>query len=257
MSDAVKEKIREKAKNLGADLVGFANIRDYHSPRSPDPRSILPGVKSIIVLGFRDCDGAIESGNAVIITEGKIEVMRAASHVNYFLGRYIEAELGAKAVTIGADVFPTKMSLDTMGAVQEVSLRHAALAAGMGSLGKHNMLVCKEFGSRVMLSAILTELELESDPGPEEDICIDCNLCAEACPAGALAKEGVTDLNKCFRQSQPYSLGGAMRYFGDMVNKTPDEQKQMIRDVHFWDLYQASMLGFLYQCAECVRVCPL
>jgi epoxyqueuosine reductase QueG len=257
LSNATKEKIREKAKSLGADLVGFANIKDYNSPRSPDPKSILPGVKSIVVLGFRDCGGAIESGNSVIITEGKIEVMRVASHVNYFLSRYIESGLGAKAVPVGADAFPIRMSVDTMGAVQEVSLRHAALAAGMGSLGKHNMLVCKEFGSRVMLSALLTELELESDPPLENEICTDCNLCVEACPAGALGKEGLTDITKCFRHSQPYSLGGAMHYFTDMVKKTPEEQKQMLRDVHFWNLYQASMLGFYYQCAECVRVCPL
>lgn len=257
LKDALKQKIREKAKSLGADLVGFASIEDYQSPRTPDPKSLLPGVRSIVVLGYKDSSGAIESGNPVIMTGAKKDVMRVASHVNYFLGRYIEAELGAKVVGMNADAFPIMMSRETMGSVQEISLRHAGVAAGLGVFGKHNMVVTKEFGSRLMLSGMLTELELESDPKIEENLCLDCNLCVEACPVRALDKEGITDITKCIGHSQTYGLGGALRYFAEMVGKPADEQKKMLRDVYFWNLYQASLLGFFYHCEECVRVCPL
>ena len=37
----MKEMIKNKAKELGADLVSFLNLRDYKSPRSPNPLRYL------------------------------------------------------------------------------------------------------------------------------------------------------------------------------------------------------------------------
>ena len=56
-----KDKVRQFALGLGVDVVGFAAIDDYQSPRSPDPRKILPGVRSIVVTGFKELRGALES----------------------------------------------------------------------------------------------------------------------------------------------------------------------------------------------------
>ncbi len=55
-----KEQIRQFGYELGADAVGFAAIEDYQSKKSPDPKTILPNVKSIIVLGYRELNGAVE-----------------------------------------------------------------------------------------------------------------------------------------------------------------------------------------------------
>jgi hypothetical protein len=54
----MKERIREKGKDLGADLVGFLNLKDYNSPRSPDPYRYLSTAKSIVVLAFKPLAGA-------------------------------------------------------------------------------------------------------------------------------------------------------------------------------------------------------
>jgi len=50
---ATKGRIRGKDKELGADLVGILNLKDYDSPRSPDPHRYLATAKSIIVLAFK------------------------------------------------------------------------------------------------------------------------------------------------------------------------------------------------------------
>ena len=51
-----KEQIRQYGLELGADVVGFAAIEDYQSKQSPDPKAILPGVKSIVVMGYRELE---------------------------------------------------------------------------------------------------------------------------------------------------------------------------------------------------------
>lgn len=38
----MKQAIRRKAVESGVDLVGFLNLKDYKSPRSPDPHRYLP-----------------------------------------------------------------------------------------------------------------------------------------------------------------------------------------------------------------------
>ena len=84
---------------------------------------------------------------------------------------------------------------------------------GMGGVfGRHNLVINPRFGTRIIFTAILTELPLSSDPPVEEELCDQCGICVEACPAGALDVEGQTDQLKCLKSSQPYGIGGLIRY---------------------------------------------
>ena len=49
-----KEKIRQYAKQCGADLCGFASMDRFEgAPKQMDPRYIFPDAKTCIVLAFR------------------------------------------------------------------------------------------------------------------------------------------------------------------------------------------------------------
>ena len=77
-----------------------------------------------------------------------------------------------------------------------ISQKHAAKAAGLGTIGRHSLLITPEFGSMVWLGAVLTELELEPDC-VQENICNHCNLCVEVCPVNAL-QESHLQQQKCW-----------------------------------------------------------
>nr|WP_308627096.1 hypothetical protein [uncultured Eisenbergiella sp.] len=66
-----------------------------------------------------------------------------------------------------------------------VSVKHAAQAAGLGTIGRNTLLLTPEYGSMVWLSLILTELVLEADER-KADICNCCGRCVEICPVNAL-----------------------------------------------------------------------
>ena len=251
-----KDKVREFGLGLGADVVGFASIDDYQSPRSPDPRKILSGVRSLVVMGFREIQGAVESDFprvGMVCRLGSIEVALSAS---FRLARFLEKETKTKTVPI-APSYPMEMSRETMGTVGDVSLRHAAVAAGLGVFGRHNLVINPELGTQVLYSAVLSELPFESDSPVEEALCDDCGLCVEACPARALDEEGKTDVMKCLRVSQPLGINAVIRYFSEMLQKPKEEQIKMLKDPFFWDLYQASFIGFTYACFKCSAVCPI
>jgi epoxyqueuosine reductase QueG len=67
-----------------------------------------------------------------------------------------------------------------------ISMKHAAVLAGLGTLGKSTLLLNDKYGNLLTLGAVLTELDLASDP-LVENICIKtCNICIRDCPPQAL-----------------------------------------------------------------------
>lgn len=251
----MKERIKEFALNLGVDDVGFASAADYHSPRSPKLDSIFPLVKSIVVIAYKE-PSSCESPNMQIAMSGRMDVMAFMRSCNYRMVRFLEKEYRAKAMAAPAS-YPLEMSLETLGTIGDVSLRHAAIAAGLGVFGRHNLVIHPKLGTRVVFAAILTDLTMPSDARYEEELCTHCDICVEQCPAGALNEKDKTDMMKCLRNSQPYGIGNNIRFWSKFTDASPAEKKKMVKDVEFWRMYQAGFIGFQYFCWNCMKSCPV
>jgi len=62
--------------------------------------------------------------------------------------------------------------------------------AGLGCIGKNNMLVTPEYGPRVRLRAALLDIELPATGPADFDPCPDCDMpCRKACPQKAFQKK--------------------------------------------------------------------
>ncbi|WP_366922522.1 hypothetical protein MFMK1_002984 [Metallumcola ferriviriculae] len=251
----MREKIKKYAVELGVEDVGIAAVEDYQSPQSPALESIYPGAKSMVVLAYRELS-TCESPNPQIAMNGRLDVMEFSRSCNYKVAQFLERECGAKAMTVPAS-WPMDINNKTKGVIGEVSLRHAAIAAGLGAFGRHNLVVHPQLGSRMIFTAILSDLEITSDAPPKENPCDQCNQCVEACPAQALNEEGKTDFFKCLKNSQPYGLGGNIRFWSKFADASPEDRKEMLRDDYFWRLYQAGFIGFQYFCFKCLAACPV
>lgn len=66
----------------------------------------------------------------------------------------------------------------------------AAYYAGVGTIGDCHNLITREFGPRVRLVSILTDAPVEEDRKMEEELCIHCQKCLNACPANCFAEGG-------------------------------------------------------------------
>lgn len=254
-TEEIKKKIREFVLGLGVDEVGFANVADYNSPQSPAIASIFPTAKSMVVMAFQEPSNCESPSSAVAMT-GRLDLMEFSRSCNYKLCRLLAKEYNVRAMAVPVS-YPVDMSAKTNGLIGEVSLRHAALAAGLGNFGRHNLIIHPRMGTRVIFTAVLSELDLPSDPRITEDLCIDCDICVESCPAGALNEAGKTQVMKCLRVSQPYGIGGAMNFWRKFTDSPIDVQKQMLVSEEFMRIYQAQMIGFQYFCFQCYTSCPI
>jgi epoxyqueuosine reductase QueG len=251
----MKKRIKEFALSMGVDDMGVAAVPDYKSPRSPDLQTILPGAKSLIVLAYKSLSN-LESENMQIAMGGRLDELEFTRSCNYRMARFLDREFKAKAMTVPPS-YPLYMSYETKGTLGDISLRHAAVAAGLGNFGRHNLVIHPKMGTRVLFTALITNLDLPSDAPVSERLCTDCNACVENCPAGALNEEGKTDDMKCLKNSQPYGIGSAIRFWAKFAESPTEEQKKMVKDVSFWRLYQAGFIGFQYFCFNCIKSCPV
>ncbi|NPV93023.1 MAG: epoxyqueuosine reductase [Firmicutes bacterium] len=251
----MKERIREYVLGMGVDGVGFASADDYQSPRSPRIETIFPEVKSIVVMAYKELSSC-NSDNMQIAMNGRLDLMEFSRSCNYRLARFLEKEFNAMAMTVPIS-YPLDMSQKTMGSVGDVSLRHAAVAAGLGVLGRHNLVIHPQFGTRVLFSAVLSDQSLSSDPLVMNELCIQCNICVDSCPVGALDEEGKTDILKCIRKTQPYGIGSHIQFWNRFVDLSPEEKKKLFKDDHYWRLYQSAFIGLQYFCFNCEKTCPV
>jgi reductive dehalogenase len=94
----------------------------------------------------------------------------------------------------------------------QIIIPPVAIDAGIGELGRHGVIISKEFGSAMKMSAVTTDLPLLHDNKTGlgvDDFCRYCKICAEACPSGAIShgnKQIVRGVNRyplkaeaCFR----------------------------------------------------------
>lgn len=74
----------------------------------------------------------------------------------------------------------------------DVILPPLAVAAGLGELGRNNILIADRFGSRVRIGAVTTDLTLDQDQPRSLGVrafCDVCKKCSENCPTGSLSSE--------------------------------------------------------------------
>lgn len=183
----MKNQLKEFVLNLGADVCGVANIdRFAETPAGFHPADLFPGCKAVIMFGIALPKGLTMVEPRLIYGHFNHSTYPTVDWIAFKTAKEIEARCGGYAVPLPSDgpyEYWDAAKLEGRGLL---SMKHAAVLAGLGTLGKSTLLLNETYGNLLALGAVLTELDLASDP-LAESICIaGCNLCIENCPSQAL-----------------------------------------------------------------------
>ena len=175
--------VKKLLYSLGADLCGIASPDRFGSaPNGYQPTDVFPCCQSVISFAVRFPAGALLCKTNTVYTHIRNTITPKMDAIA--LNACIELEkAGHLAVPI-----PTNDSQwdENTGRFRSIiSQKHAAQAAGLGTIGRHSLLITPEFGSMVWLGTILIDAALEPDP-LKASICDNCNLCVKICPINAL-----------------------------------------------------------------------
>ena len=253
--------VKQLARDLGADLVGIASARTLNAfppdPRWPQtPDRISPYCKSVIVVVCRIPVAAFRCKSNVPVQYLDMLVLRRMDRIAYRIAEHLE-DAGHPSFVTAAQETDWTYKKASYG---RLSTRHLGIEAGLGTFGLEVNILTPEFGPRLYLTGILTELELEADQPMTEQVCIgeSCSRCLYACPTDAVLHFGI-DKRNCALEAQEFGYMTATSYFDRFIDAAPAEKKRMLaaRDVFgFWQGL-LRVVGSFGDCPRCLAVCPV
>ena len=244
VQDQLTREVKSMGKDRGMDVVGIADPALLDAPPFLRPGDILSGCRSIIVCGKAVPHEAYaeESSHNKFVFQFIDDVESFCAELKEFLERK-----GYPSLMIGASR-PVVFKKGKYRGL--VSLKHAAVAAGIGTIGRNDILLSKQFGPRLRMGAVLTTARLDADRPLSKQLCIKgCTLCIEACPYGAI-KDGDIDFYACLNNSHGHRYMAATR----IVRTFPNWEGLNRLGATLYNRYGSK---YKYLCWKCITSCPL
>ena len=270
MEPLTAEHVKAKARALGADLVGIASgaVLEQHPP---DPRD--PQVPSAI---------SSEDNASVIVVarhllHGTMRMPRANNRQKQYAAELTLNELEETCLDlvyfIEAHGFPA-LTLPPMhtepaeferyaagGGHGPISLVHAAVEAGLGTLGLNLMLLTPEYGPRVLLAGVMTSAPLQPDSRRTEALCRGsaCGRCLLACPGDAI-QHWKLDKAACAPYASPYGYHYLLDHVEQIIQTDdPARRAELTRGRETFEIWQSVLrgVGAYTGCTRCLEVCPV
>lgn len=192
----MKASLREYVLSLGADVCGVANIDRFGgAPKGFHPTDIYSDCKSVIVFGIALPKGLTKVEPRLIYGHFNYDICKTVDRISLQTAKEIEEKYRGIAVPMPCDGPYEYWDSEKKEGRGLISMKHSAVLAGLGNLGKSTLLLNEKYGNLLILGAILTNLDLPSDP-LSKSICIEsCTLCIDNCPSKALNGTSVIQYN--------------------------------------------------------------
>ncbi len=262
--------VKAKAKELGADLAGIADgaVMNANPPYPADPKTPFD-------ITEHDADRVIVLARRLSLGTSRIQAwdnrhkyyndeltITALEETALELVLWLE-EQGYPALMVPpTHVDPWKYDGNPEAHLSPLlSMDHAAVEAGLGTLGLNLQILTPEFGPRVMMIAVLTSAPLEPDSRMEESLCggPDCGRCLKSCP-GDVIGHWDRDWPGCDSYRNPHGFNHLTEFLGNVIDQgDPETQKKMIRSEDAFNIWQSILrgAGAVIGCRRCQDVCPV
>jgi len=227
--------IKRAARLFGADLVGITHWDprwDYETHYNAITRQEVPWSeypfkpKTVIVMALEmDYEGMAAAPSS--ITDAAVgERYAHMAYTAYGVSAFIR-QLGYNAIASGND---TGLSVPY------------AIAAGIGEGSRMGMVVTYNYGPRVRLMKVYTELDFVEYDKPKtfgvRHFCERCKRCADACPSKAISQKTYPSLYPTEEEKAPTQFVGVEKWWFDGM-----------KCLQYWIDSQSS-------CGTCITSCP-
>ncbi len=198
--------LKNFCKISGADLCGIADLEPFKKGWTVIPQDLLDTYSRAISVAIR-LDDAVIIGISGGPTSEYAQHYRKVNASLDALTAGVVRWIGERGFT--ASAVPASHIIDETNLLGSISHKAVARMAGIGWQGKSLLIVSPEYGPRIRLATVLTDMPLAADR-PIKNRCGTCRECTEACPASAI-KNVSTDsryesrgeaihLDKCYRR---------------------------------------------------------
>jgi len=243
MNDKTKKHIEEYLKNRVAGF-GFAPVERFNdAPKAHHPDKICKNPETIIVFAIACPRGMLFSPDYHLYAMQRIyhTVYNKLDEIAVELCNVIESSNGNLAVPIPSYAPLVFHGMEPWGML---SLKHAAVNAGLGAFGKNGLVHNPHYGTLLRFGAVVTNVKLPGDDIKEDSPCPEeCNACHRACPPEAFDEKGNFAKLTC--------LGHTIKH---AIYPIALKDKQGLK--HIERIINTAGHNYWLECNECIRVCP-
>jgi ferredoxin len=265
-SPITADSVKRRAKELGADLVGIASAAMLNAfPPDPlwpqTPERISAHVKSVITIAQHIPAGAFRCLSNTPVQYMDMLVLRKMDKIAYRLAEELEAA-GHPTFAVPAQETEWTYKRASYG---RLSTRHLGVESGLGTLGLEVNILTPEYGPRIYLTGILSELALDADAPMTEQVCIgeSCSRCLHSCPGDAVLHFGI-DKRACAQHAQEFGFSTIVKFlqraFDEMTRGgSVDQLVAMAKSRDHFGFWQGLLrvVGSFGDCPRCLAVCPV
>ncbi len=278
MAELTAQDVKAAAREIGFDLVGIAacDRLEATAPPASRPSALSGQMRSLVVVGKRILSGLMAARHLGTKQFWGGRSLKRVDEMACRLADGMERRGGAAMVVSSLAMdFAARGAEDVTPAGQgSLLLRLGAVEAGLGTLGLNTMLLTPDFGPRVYLGGVLTDMDLEAGRPLERELCLglaECGRCAAICPedaiprrapaAAPLGKVRGLDCAACARSSQPFGPTVFTAHLARIFGTRPGEDLwKAIKTRLTGEMWQEMLMvkeGAFTGCSECVQVCPV
>ena len=244
MSQELKQKIIEHLGSRVGD-VGFAPVGRFEdAPEKHHPATACKGAQTVIVFGINVPRGMLYSPdyNLHLLHRSYHTAYKQLDELSLGLCNFIEAQDGHQAVPIPSYAPMVFRKREPYGIL---SLKHAAVRAGLGAFGRSGQMYHPQYGSLLRLGAVVTNAELPGDPLNDQLPCPPrCHACQQVCPSKAFDDQGDFQRMKCLAHTIKHAI-------------YPLALKDKKGLQHIERVINTAGYDYWIDCSECLKVCPL
>jgi epoxyqueuosine reductase len=229
MTLSYTEKLKAGIMEMGADLVGVADLEPLKALRTDPPDlldSFCRAVSIAVQLPVAVFEMISDQPTPIYSTVYQT-VNRILDEIAFRVASFLQTE-GSLSIPI-----PASQVLDRENWCGAISHKAVARMAGLGWIGKNLLLITPQYGSRVRLVTVLTDAHLDVD-NPLKNQCGNCMLCRDACPVQAIKGINTEDYYRDRNEALHFSRC-AMKLTGEFAN-LPEISAPI--------------------CGICIKVCP-
>ena len=197
------------SKGLGLNFFGVADISGVKADFALS-KDVISGVNSAIVIGTRL--------SSAVLDEIHPEPTRLYSHHYKIANTFLDLCAFRISNLIQDKGFyslpvPASQLLDWKKQTAHLSHKHLGVLAGLGWIGRNNLLVNSAAGAQLRLATVLTDMPLTADKPVKED-CGQCRACVVLCPAGAIKADPKDfDHQSCFEKLKEFEKSNTVNQY--------------------------------------------
>lgn len=203
-------RLKEFALEQGIALFGVTDITAIRETFHIRPSGSIAHLDRGVSMAVRLSDAVLETLEEkpnLLYKHHYREANELLDTVAFRMAARIE-EWGYRALAVAAS-----QTIDWRRQIAHLSHKKVAVEAGLGWLGRNNLLVTPQYGARVRLVTVLTNMPLRTD-SPLKDDCGICRDCLAVCPAGAIGENQEDfDHRACFEQLQHFAKKENIGYY--------------------------------------------